>query len=123
MMKLGTQTGSLINHVMSTDRAAEPKIGDGATELMWSDRHACTIVRVVRFKSGTRKGQISAIHVQRDNAICTDGNGMSDAQHYRYERNLEARVDIFRVNQRGKFCRNSSQLLIGERCEYYDYSF
>ncbi len=44
-MKLGTQTGSVINHLHS--RAVigqpEPVVGMGATMLLWSDRRACTI--------------------------------------------------------------------------------
>lgn len=37
-MKLGTQTGSLINHIMSTAKARTPEIGEGATILAWTDR-------------------------------------------------------------------------------------
>jgi hypothetical protein len=49
----------------------------GATVLMYSDRHAGTIVEVC----GKR------LMWQADTASRTDKNGVSDAQSYSYERN------------------------------------
>lgn len=39
-MKLGSETGSLVNHLMSTSSNDEPNIGTPATLLSWSDRAA-----------------------------------------------------------------------------------
>lgn len=55
----------------------KPTVGMGATHVMHSDRHAYTVIAV----SPTGKRCI----VQRDKAIRTDQNGMSDAQSYRFE--------------------------------------
>jgi len=45
MLKLGTETGSLINHVMSRMTAGpDPVAGDPATVLHWSDRDPATVV-------------------------------------------------------------------------------
>ncbi len=68
-MKLGTQTGSMTNHLMSNVKSMEPMVGMGATVLMWTDRHACTIIEVNinRFKLARR------VTVQYDTAIRTDG--------------------------------------------------
>lgn len=38
--------GTLTNLVYSEENPVEPKIGDGATLLCWSDRHAYIIVDV-----------------------------------------------------------------------------
>ena len=62
MMKAGTQTGSLVNHLMSQDTPIAPEIGMGATILSWTDRNAGTIVKITP----------KQIHVQEDNAERTD---------------------------------------------------
>lgn len=119
-MNLGTQTGSLMNHIDSKTRDTMPAVGMGATILMWSDRHACTIVSVE--KNGKRIG------VQRDHAKRTDGNGMSDCQSYEFTPNSEAHVEFFTLRKNGNYVREGdsikgSPLKIGARSEYYDFSF
>lgn len=52
------------------------EVGDGVTINAWSDCYACTVVR------RTAKTLVA----QRDIAIRTDKNGMSDCQSYRYQR-------------------------------------
>jgi hypothetical protein len=43
-MHLGTQTGSLTNHLYSRIKLpSEVKVGDGATLLGWTDRYAGTV--------------------------------------------------------------------------------
>lgn len=44
-MKLGSETGSFVNHMLSGTEAM-PVVGQGATILMWSDRHAYEVVSV-----------------------------------------------------------------------------
>ena len=90
-MRLGKETGSVINHLMSDIGLVEPKVGMGATILCWSDRHAATIVKVTK----------ATIHVRRDKAIRTDKNGMSEIQTYTYEPDPDAPVEVFRKTKRG----------------------
>lgn len=128
--------GSIINRLMENSVAAEPEVGMGATSTSWSDRHAGTIVGIVRFTSGKRKGEVKEIQWQADKATRTDDHGMSDAQSYEYERQPDAPVAIFRKDARGTFRptyidsetgnRRTSKyggLIIGVRDEHYDYSF
>lgn len=44
-LKIGTQTGSVINWMMSAN-ATLPVVGKGATVLSWTDRHAYEVVEV-----------------------------------------------------------------------------
>lgn len=133
-MKLGTQTGSLTNHMYSrmTIGQPEPVEGMGATILGWTDRHPGTIINVSQ-----RAGGI-VIYVREDKATRTDGNGRSECQSYSYEANSEGRLWTFRqtktgaweevtVNQKtGRFNKAEGGgygLRIGERDKYHDYSF
>jgi hypothetical protein len=118
--RLGSQTGSLINHVMSGSKDAEPQVGMGATMLLWSDRHACTIVEV----SPNKK----RIGVQQDNAKRTDNNGMSDSQSYAYSPNVNAPVKYYTLRKNGAWVREGesmkgSRIAIGYRAEFHDFSF
>ncbi len=110
-MKLGTETGSLINHLMAG--GVQPKIGMGATILQWTDRTAGTIVKITP----------TQIHVQEDNAVRIDNNGRSESQTYSYSPNPHGTIHIFRKTKRGYRNKAGNALIIGERREYYDYSF
>ena len=112
MMKLGTQTGSLINHLTSRGQQSKPEVGMGATILMWTDRHAATIVRVTP----------SQVHAQRDNSKRLDTNGMSESQQYEFTPDPEASVEIYRKTKQG-YKGPSGTLIIGHRSKYHDYSF
>ena len=53
MLKLGTETGSLINHLYSRSaQIDEIAVGVGATIISWSDRRAGTIIEVGVNKAG-----------------------------------------------------------------------
>jgi hypothetical protein len=111
----------------------------GATESMWSDRHAGTIVAVRRNKAG----MITEVDWQADKATRTDSYGMSDAQSYSYERDLDAPVRTWKADRTGRFREmvranpwsetdtrmrmaspsGGSRLILGIRDEHYDYSF
>jgi hypothetical protein len=114
-MKLGSDTGSLINHVIAGSNMPEPKVGMGATVLSWTDRYAATIIEV--------KGK--RVVVQYDDAIRTDSNGMSESQSYRYEPNPNAEKMIFSLRKNGqyKLVGGGKVLAVGERRHYHDYSF
>jgi len=120
MLVLGTQTGSLINHVYSTFSSHAPEVGMGATMLGWTDRHAATIVEVS--KDGRKVGII------RDIATRIDKNGMSEMQEYAFERGT-GKPSYYTLRKNGKWVaqgqgfKNGSRIVIGARDEYYDFSF
>ena len=118
-MKLGTETGSLVNHLYARNGCAiVPNVGDGATICLWTDRHACTIVSV----NGKRIG------VKRDRASRIDSNGLSDAQDYSYHRDHNAPVQWFSWREKRREwievgTSNGNRLSLGKRKEYHDFSF
>jgi hypothetical protein len=93
------------------------KVGDGATIIMWSDRHACTIIEI---KKNGRE-----IVLQQDYAIRTDANGMSDSQSYRFEPNPKGPTYEATIRKNGTFKLKggSTSVIIGSRSEHYDYIF
>jgi len=111
--------GSLINNIYENTKPAKPEIGMGATLIMWSDRHAYTITGVS--PSG------KTIKLQRDKATRVDKNGMSDAQDYKYEPDIEAPVETATLRKDGRYklkgYTSGGTVLIGKRDEYYDYTF
>lgn len=121
MMRVGTQTGSLINHVMSRSQDSAPVVGIGCTVLMWTDRYAGTVVEVTN--NGKRLG------MQEDKAIRIDANGMSDDQDYRYEPQTGRTVEFYTLRKNGAWVREGEKmtggrrLSVGERSEYHDFSF
>ncbi len=111
-MKLGSETGSLVNYVMTMSKDV-PVVGIGATECMYTDRKAGTVVEV-----GTRH-----VMFQEDVSKRTDKNGMSEVQSYEYSRNPEAPKRMFRLTIKGYVSDTGSCLAIGYRNTYHDYSF
>lgn len=131
MQKLGTETASVINHIMSrsTKGQPDPVVGMGATILHWTDRDAGTITKVFTI------GKDVAIEVQEDKATRTDKNGMSEMQDYAYEADPNGARSTWRFrNGVWKAVRYSedtkrwrqiegSGLQIGVRRKYHDFSF
>jgi hypothetical protein len=74
-MKLGTETGSLFNHLMGSSKS-EPEVGKGATVLYWTDRSAYQVIWVSDDKKSCK--------IQRCKAKRIDSNGMSESQDYDY---------------------------------------
>lgn len=97
MLKAGTQTGSLVNHLYSrmTDGQPQPEVGMGATLLGWTDRHAATVSSVFQV------GKALFIGVKRDHAKRIDKNGFSESQEYEYTANTDAYEEFFKFD--GKF--------------------
>ncbi len=114
-MKLGSETGSLINHVASCAASPRPEVGMGATILMWSDRNPATIVWVS--PSG------KTIKIQQDTYRRTDQNGNSEEQSYEYSRNPDALVETARLTKRGWRLKGGGGILLGRREEYRDPTF
>jgi len=87
-MKLGSETGSFFNHLMSNNNSI-PEVGKGATILYWTDREAYEVIEV------SNDGK--ECKIQRYNAKRVDKLGMSDSQEYEYkELTNEVRDLIFR---------------------------
>lgn len=105
--------GNLMNRVAENSRQKAPEIGDGVTITCYSDRHAGTII------AKTAK----TITVQRDFAKRIDKNGMSESQEYEYSSDPKGMKEIFRLTKRGWRNKVGNGLVIGERDEYYDFSF
>lgn len=116
MLKAGTETGSLINHVLSYDTQEAPEVGMGATILKWTDRQACTIIKVSKAR----------ITVQYDKVTRLD-KGMSDSQQYTYEPDPSGPTRVFAKTKRGWRELGGrgmgNQLLVGRRDHYHDFSF
>lgn len=114
------QTGSFFNKIMSDSKQITPEVGMGATELMWSDRYASTIVEVSENKK--------TVTIQNDKAVRTDNNGMSDSQRYEYTPDTKMPKTVYTLRKNGQYVKkgmgmNGTTLLIGKREQYRDYTF
>lgn len=72
-MRLGSQTGSVVNHLHARGTIGQPApvAGMGATILHWTDRSAATIFRVFE-----HKGDV-AVETRDDDAKVVRGSGQS----------------------------------------------
>ena len=106
---------------MTNPKETVPEIGMGATIYHWSDRTACTVIAIS--KSGLE------VTVQEDTAKRTDNLGMSESQSYEYTRNPEGPTHVFRLRKNGRWVakgspmKGSTELGLGTRRSYFDYSF
>jgi hypothetical protein len=115
-MKLGRDSASVVNYMMSgTNGQPVPTVGMGVTILMWTDRHAGTITRI----SASGK----TFWFKQDRAIRTDTNGMSESQMYRFEPDPSARERSARLTKSGAWKDHGTQIRVGDRNEYHDFSF
>jgi hypothetical protein len=130
-MRLGTQTGSLTNHILSraTRGQPEPTVGMGATILSWTDRHGATIIEV-----GSYRGRM-LLTVREDKATRTDTNGMSECQSYRFDPDEKGTTYRFLLDKKGMWRQvvlnmetgnfvytDGSGLRIGDRSTYHNYN-
>ena len=137
MMKLGTETGSLVNHLYSQAPRNEPApfVGQGATILSWSDRQAATVV-AVRELAGARWA--FEIEVTDDTTRVVSGS-MHDGSAvfettpnpdgprtlYRKARSTGEWVKGYRNPSTDRFNTTGTRggLVLGRRDHYYDPSF
>lgn len=85
-MKLGKQTGSFFNWMMSKNQSI-PVVGAGATILLWTDRHAYEVIEVDEKKK--------SCVIQRYAPRRTDDFGMSDSQAYEYEELTNEKFSLY----------------------------
>ena len=123
-MRLYSETGSLMNHMMSSS-SRQPKVGEGATLLGWTDRKAYEVISVS--KDGKE------VVLQRYSPRRADDRGMTDAQEYIYDTLIESYLTLrFRYGrwyekyegeegEKPFYCK--AHVIFGEKMEYYDYSF
>jgi hypothetical protein len=115
------KTNSFMNEVMANSVSPDntPHVGQGATHLGWTDRHAYTVIEVITPKH---------IRVQRDISTRVDSNGMSEAQEYEFTPNPNGHVEEIRLCKDGHWyskggMKNGRLFSVGYRDSYYDYSF
>lgn len=100
--------GSITNRIEEGRQVGELAVGMGATEMLYSDRHAYTVQKVISPKR---------VIVTRDKAVRVDDNGMSDCQRYEYTSTPLVE------GKREKMCCHPLAGLLNEagcRCAYKD---
>lgn len=137
-MKLGSQTGSVINHLQSreTKGQPDPQVGMGATMLMWSDRRPATIISVERYDTAHYD---KLIFLTLDRYTVVSGSVQDGSAVYEYETDTTgtehifvrskkdgAWVEAFTNVETGRLNARKGEgagLKIGVRERYYDPSF
>jgi hypothetical protein len=111
--------GNLMNRIQEA-AFPTPKVGDGATILMFSDRHAATVISVIT---------PSIVVIQEDSVKRIDKNGMSESQTYEYSPNLNGIQHTVTKRKSGRWVfmgeldRNGTAVSFGKRDHYYDFGF
>ena len=96
------RVGSVHNYLMGNNNTL-PQVGEGATELLWTDRNAYDVTFV---SEDGKQCKIRAC-----NAIRTDKNGyFTESQDYKYEPNLEANEQLL-VYRNGSWRKVVEQIL------------
>lgn len=112
-MKLGSETGSLINNVYSQTVQTLPQVGDGATIMHWTDRSAGTVISVDTAKN--------VVVVQEDTATLKEGcDTYGGSQDYDYSPNPNGPTYTFKPVSRG---HRKGQMREGGRKDGYSVVF
>lgn len=118
-----------INSIISQTPQPKVEVGEGATICHWSDRSPATVVEVLRFKSGARKGQVRGVVTQPDSYRLTSGSEQDGSAQYEYSRNPDAPRSTWLYSERyRRFTKQGAgstgpRLAIGQRDRYYDPHF
>jgi len=96
-MKLGTQTGSVINHLYTRGAGHVPTVGMGATICHWSDRSAGTVCMVVPAKgqSADELHDGMQVHIKGDEARVISGSTYNGSAKYEYIPQPDAKPAVF----------------------------
>lgn len=137
MMKLGTQTASLVNNLYSRGVIGEPvpEVGMGCTLLGWSDRYPATIVSVV--SCPTSKAWTCFIEVTDDDYKVVKGSAQDGSAEYEFSPKPDGYKTTYgksaktgfwfliRANEKGRLVKADSGngIRIGQREKYQDPSF
>lgn len=131
-MKLGSKTGSVINHLhsLAVIGQPEPKPGMGCTILKWTDRDAATIFRVFQV------GKATIVETRDDHARVIAGSGHDGSAEYEHKIDVKGSRHYFRRADDGTWHAvrknaaterwvktNGPGLRIGSRDTYRDPSF
>lgn len=131
-MKLGTETGSVMNHLISRGVIGqpEPAVGMGATILMWTDRKAATVTEVFKV------GMLTYITIQADKSKVVKGSSQDGSAEYEFIPDPNGSTTTYRREANGLWTEvrknkatgrwvktQGAGLRIGERDEYCDPSF
>jgi len=119
---------NLTHEIMaSSTKGYAPKVGDGGTVLLWTDRYACTLIGI------EDKGK--TLVYQRDTATRTDNHGRCECQEYSYAPDEDGQVyrfrqrrngqwsEVLKSSETGRYTFGCNRLRVGYRDEHYDYSF
>lgn len=133
-MRLGTQTGSLINHAMTHGvTQPAPAVDTPATLCGWTDRHPGTVIEV-----DAKPGKPVIITIQEDKATAPAGhsNAFTEAQRWEYSRDPNGWTTSFRQRKDGGWeevqkgvtgrwskVQGGKGLVLGRREKYRDPSF
>lgn len=128
MMKLGTDTGSLVNHIYSRSSSVKPEIGMGVTILHWTDRSPGSIYSVFMV------GKKTYIEVRDDDYKRLDQRGMTENQEWEYIPNPDGYqhfyreengrwIAVYKNPNTGRWIKGNNHCYVGKREKYYDYSF
>jgi len=96
-----------------------PKVGDGATELVGSDRYPYTVIKV-------HDGKRPTLTLRGDKATRTDDRGwFTEQQDYEYEPDPDGREVVVTLRNDGRWRQRGDDRLfsIGSRSRYRDPSF
>lgn len=106
----------MLNRILENTKNPKPEVGMGATIYFWTDRRAATVTKVS--PSG------KTIELQEDKATRTDNNGMSEMQRYTFERDPNGGIHLARLRKNGTWkTATGNGVTLGNRSEYYDFSF
>jgi hypothetical protein len=124
--------GGLINRLQEGATVREvPKVGDGATMYLYSDRHAYTVREVKVSPSG----KTITIKATRDHAVRTDGGGFSESQTYDFTtvgepedgqtfKSVSGKPfrSVYWDHEANGYRMSETILRVGHRDEYYDFT-
>ena len=109
-----TLTGSLINRIGEQSKSETPEVGMGATGFMYSDRIACTVIKVI---------SPSRIVVQRDSCKLEPWpSGYAIDNSYKPDPDGET-YTLIKTSKGWKQLKASTRFRLGDRSEYHDPSF